>query len=268
MSPSGKIDHDIDWSAPWLAPVRNIGVQIASKANWRDELNRAAQCIDLRNHRDQPLRFVEQRALPAGESYEAFISQTGQVPTRDNLHDFFNALIWLTFPRIKSRLNALQAAQIARLGIGKSRGPARDAATLFDENAALLAVADTADGAALVDALRAHHWMEVFAHRREQFNQHAAVVLFGHAIMEKLVRPYKAITAHTVVCRVDPDFHKLPETKRTAILDELVSQQLAGHELYPSLFSPLPILGVPDWWPNQDIQFYADRDVFRPARQK
>ncbi len=268
MSQSGKIDQDVDWSVPWLAPVRAIGTQIANNTAWRDELNRVAQRIDLRNDRGLPIQFVLQQVLPVGESYEAFISQTGQVPTRDNLHDFFNALIWLTFPRIKSRLNALQSAQIARLGIGKSRGQARDAATLFDENAALLVVSDTDEGSALVDNLRAHHWNEVFVQRREQFNQHAEVVLFGHAIMEKLVRPYKAITAHTVVCRVDRDFHQLPLQERHVILDQLVARQLAEQDLLPNIFSPLPILGVPGWWPNQDIQFYADSGVFRPARQK
>jgi hypothetical protein len=49
------------------------------------------------------------------------------VPTRENLHDFFNGLVWQTFPLIKRELNALQAAQIAAAGVGKSRGPARDA---------------------------------------------------------------------------------------------------------------------------------------------
>ena len=56
----------------------------------------------------------------------------------DNLHDFFNGLCWLRFPQAKSRLNAIQAGEIARDGVGKQRGAVRDAATLFDENGALL----------------------------------------------------------------------------------------------------------------------------------
>ncbi len=58
-------------------------------------------------------RFVPQESLPEGTAYEEFISATGNVPTRDNLHDFFNGLVWQTFPLIKRELNALQAAQIA-----------------------------------------------------------------------------------------------------------------------------------------------------------
>ena len=47
---------------------------------------------------DTPVRFVPHESRPRGEAYEAFIARTGCVPTRDNLHDLFNALVWLTFP--------------------------------------------------------------------------------------------------------------------------------------------------------------------------
>ncbi|MFN7122209.1 MAG: DUF3025 domain-containing protein, partial [Hydrogenophaga sp.] len=33
-------------------------------------------------------------------------------------------------------------------------------------------------------------------------------------------------------------------------------------------FTPLPVLGVPGWWPaNEDAGFYADASVFRAPRQ-
>ena len=76
--------------------------------------------------------------MPRGTAYEQFIFEAGQVPTRENLHDFFNALCWMRFPRTKKRLNELQAAEIAAAGIQAVRGPVRDACTVFDENAALL----------------------------------------------------------------------------------------------------------------------------------
>ena len=32
-------------------------------------------------------------------------------------------------------------------------------------------------------------------------------------------------------------------------------------------FTPLPVLGVPGWWPaNEATGFYADAQVFRPLR--
>jgi hypothetical protein len=99
--------------------------KIANRSDWRVALNEQCIAMSLINHRELPLSFVDQATLPQDIAYEVFISETGKIPTRENLHDFFNALVWLSFPNIKRQLNALQAAQIARDGIGKSRGPAR-----------------------------------------------------------------------------------------------------------------------------------------------
>ena len=263
-----KIDQGVDWSAPWLAAVKAASVDIVAASDWRLALNTRVKALDLRNHLGHELRFIAQEQLPPGQSYEAHISATGEVPTRDNLHDFFNALVWLAFPRIKVRLNALQAAQIARLGVGQSRGAARDAATLFDENAALLAVADTPSGHALVHALHEHQWQQLFVQERAQFLTLAEPVLFGHALMEKLVNPYKAITAHTLVCWVEPAYFSLSASERRTVLDQQIALQLSEQLLLPSAFSPLPVLGVPGWWPDQHAEFYADSSVFRPKRQR
>jgi hypothetical protein len=222
--------------------------------------------MSLTNHNGMPLSFVDQSSLQEGMAYEAFISETGKVPTRENLHDFFNALVWLSFPRIKRQLNALQAAQIARDGIGKSRGPARDAATIFDENAALMVVSDTPQGKALVEALCNHQWLSAFIDQRNVFGEHAEVWLFGHALMEKLVKPYKAITAHLWVVTAAADYFSMSHSAKRAWLDAQVANDLTATELNTSRFTPLPVLGVPGWWPNQDREFYSDESVFRRKR--
>lgn len=222
--------------------------------------------LNLCNHQGLPLSFVPQSALPDGTAYEAFIGATGGVPTRDNLHDFFNGLVWLSFPRIKVQLNALQAAQIALAGVGKSRGAARDGATIFDENAALLVVRDSAEGAALVGALRGHQWRRAFVEMRALFGTQAQVWLFGHALMEKLVAPYKAITAHTVVVLAGDAYFALDHAAQQAWLDATVARQLAEQGLSTAAFTPLPVLGVPGWWQDQDDAFYDDTSVFRPKR--
>ena len=256
----------IDWSQPWYASVRGAAGRLSPQAHFRDEFNRQAAALGLRNHAGLPVSFIPQEALPEGAAYEEHIGATGCVPTRDNLHDFFNGLVWLTFPRIKVRLNALQAAQIAQDGVGKSRGPARDAATIFDENAALLVVRDCAAGHALVDALRGHRWQEAFIDRRASFGPDAQVWLFGHALMEKLVAPRKAITAHTRVVVAGDDFFALDHEGRRAWLDATVAQELAQQELSTADFTPMQALGIPGWWPQQDAAFYADATVFRPKR--
>jgi len=64
--------------------------------------------------------------------------------------------------------------------VQSTRGPVRDALTLFDENAVLLQAPD-----ALWDALQARDWPRLFVDARAQWAQ-ARVVLFGHALLEKL----------------------------------------------------------------------------------
>jgi hypothetical protein len=259
----------IDWSRPWYDAVRPAFERLALRANedFIGAFNRSAEALGLRNHAGLPLRFVPQDALPEGTAYEEFIGATGQVPTRDNLHDFFNGLVWQTFPLVKRQLNALQAAQIAQAGIGKSRGPARDAATIFDENAALLLVRDDSAGHALVDALRAHGWLSALFDQRALFGNDVRVCLFGHALMEKLVAPRKAITAHTLVIFASDDVLALDPDAQRAWIDAHVAGQLAGGGLTTAGFTPLPVLGVPGWWPGQDRDFYLDTTVFRPKRQ-
>ncbi|MFG5409680.1 DUF3025 domain-containing protein [Piscinibacter sakaiensis] len=110
-------------------------------------------------------------ARPRG--YEAWIAAERAVPTRDDLHDLFNGLVWLAFPALKWALNRRQASEIAGRGVGPRRGAWRDALTLFDE------------------------------------------------------------------------------------LDVAMA---------PPRHRPLPVLGVPGWWPaNADPAFYDDPAVFRPA---
>lgn len=257
----------IDWSRPWYASVRDAAATLALDGGGvTGQLCAQAALLNLCNHQGLPLSFVPQSALPEGTAYEQFIGATGCVPTRDNLHDFFNALVWLSFPLVKRQLNALQAAQIALAGVGKSRGPARDAATIFDENAALLVVRDNAGGHALVEALRGHQWRAAFVERRASFGADAQVWLFGHALMEKLVAPYKAITAHTRVVLAGDAYFALDHAGQRAWLDQRVARELAEQGLSNAGFTPLPVLGVPDWWPQQDETFYADATVFRPKR--
>ena len=258
----------IDWARPWYEAVRPAYEALGLEGEqFVDAFNRQAARLALRNHRDAPLSFVPQEALPEGTAYEAFISATGQVPTRDNLHDFFNGLVWQSFPLIKRELNALQAAQIEAAGdTTKARGPARDAATIFDENAALLVVRASSEGRALVDELRAHCWDAALFEKRAMFERDAQLWLFGHALMEKLVAPRKAITAHTRVLFAGDDYFGLDPDARRAWIDASLAATLRSEALHTSGFTPLPVLGVPGWWPGQDRDFYLDTAVFRPKR--
>jgi hypothetical protein len=179
------------------------------------------------------------------------------VPTRANLHDFFNALIFLHFPIAKAQLNRLQAATIAHDGVGAVRGPIRDAATLIDENAVLV-VTDRLD---IVDSLRDHDWPNLFQSRRSAWAGEVTVFAFGHALLHKLQRPYKGITAHAVHIALAPG----------SSLDQIDRCMAAGldERLTPHDLMPLPVLGIPGWCAqNENRDFYSDPVVFRPAKMR
>ncbi len=202
-----------------------------------------------------PLRFVPQSELPPGEAYEAYIFRSRQCPVREGLHDFFNGLCWLHFPQTKLRLNQLQAGQIAAAGVTSQRGPVRDALTLFDENAAILQAPP-----ALWQALEARDWQRLFVTLRPLWAQ-AQLLLFGHALLEKLVMPRKAVVAH--VYRVQASDLR----GALAGLDAPLAADLSAGRLATKPFAPLPVLGVPGWWPgNAQPDFYADTAVFRPPK--
>ena len=251
----------VDWQQPWLAPWHGeaaaVQAQLAGGASVADVLNSLHQqaALSAAAGRYMPRlipQFVPQAALPAGQAYEQFIFDTGQVPTRENLHDLFNGLCWLRFPETKRRLNALQGAQIAEAGVQPLRGAVRDALTVFDENAAFLSAPQP-----LWDALLARQWQRLFIDLRPLW-QEARLVLFGHALLEKLAHPRKPITAHVYRAQA-------PDGSLDA-LDHWAAGDLSAAKLAGKPFVPLPVLGVPGWWAkNEDFSFYDDGQVFRPA---
>jgi hypothetical protein len=241
---------NVDWQAPWYEPWRRPGEEVLRRVARGVPLHEA-----LNGQPGAPVRFVEASALPAGESYERHIFTSGDCPTRANLHDFFNGLCWLRLPQAKKRLNALQAGQIASAGVGAVRGPVRDAITVFDENGAVLAAP-----AALWEALLARDWQRLFVDLRPLWRD-ASLVVFGHALLEKLVTPRKDMTAH-VWASPSPG-------GSMAEVDGWLAAQFMPERLAAKPFTPLPVLGVPLWWPeNQNFSFYDDSLVFRTNGRK
>ena len=241
----------VDWSQPWLTAFKASGEAVAQVLASSLPLHQALNAAP-----GTATRFVPQQALPDGEAYEHFIFNTGQCPTRDNLHDFFNGLCWITFPQTKKKLNQLQAAEIAKAGVQPLRGAVRDALTVFDENAAFLIAPQP-----LWDALLARDWTMLFITLRPLWKE-AQLILFGHALLEKLVHPRKAVTAH--VYRAQPAMNSIATMNE---LDSWIAAGLSAEILAAKPFTPLPVLGVPGWWPdNENFSFYKDSQVFRPIQ--
>jgi hypothetical protein len=178
------------------------------------------------------------------------VFETGRVETRpDNLHDFFNALAWLAFPRTKARINALHAAEMAR-EFGR-RGRLRDLLTLFDEGGAIVQCEDRG----LVSMLTGFRWKELFWENRERVRAAMRIVVFGHAVLEKALEPWPGITCKAIMVPAggDPDVHA----------QAWLAQLEPGAT--PRSLAPLPIFGYPGWFPGSErAEFYDDARYFRP----
>jgi hypothetical protein len=214
----------------------------------------------------QPVRF-----RPAGElpdtPYEQRIHATGEVSTRpDSWHDLFNALVWARMPNIKVAMNARHCSG-SPVHTAGSRGPLRDAITLFDECGVIVASSHRE----FLEALARKEWKKVFRTRRALWNDGITVVITGHAMLEKLLDPYKSMTANALLIHTGHRIHSRPREARLAAVDAAVAANILENEMLnrPGCLSPLPLMGIPGWWTaaRQDEGFYTDLQVFRPPRE-
>lgn len=264
------------WRADFAAtaPFHHIAqlAEVLAGADWPTlrRLDSLAAARGLVNAAGLPVHFAAQHVRCGQWDYEAGILADGAVPSREgNWHDLLNALTWLAFPRAKAALNALQCGELGKrreVARGReltqrrevARGPLSDAATLFDESGLLLLGRDDE----LAGLLAARRWREAFVTRRQAW-QSVRVYVFGHAVLEKLLAPWPGITAKCLFLRAE----SLPEAGAPPDwLDAALAEAWGdGRVSRPADLFPLPVLGVPGWWPaNDDTAFYQDSKVFRP----
>lgn len=221
---------------PWLEGTRSL-----------QRLNALASDRDIRTESGKAVRFVPPE--PADPYYEIGVYESGRVATRpESLHDWFNALVWLAFPRAKARINALHARELPRDPNGR-RGPLRDLLTIFDEGGAIV----VCDDQELLALWRNAAWKTLFLEQRTRVLGAMRVVVFGHALMEQALDPRPGITCKAIV---------VPEGD----LDAGAAQWLADApaDASPKALLPLPVFGYPGWCERQDAAFYEDRRYFRP----
>lgn len=218
-----------------------------------------------------PIRFVPARAPVSGDfssQYEVRVFEAGEVHTRqDSWHDLFNALVWLAFPRTKAVLNRHHYEQMKARWGEKLRGTARDVLTLFDEGGIVVASCD----AALTVLLREFRWKELFWQRRGDVLNSMRFCVFGHAIYEKALQPYKGVTAKVLIVDVAPALFAEPPESQLAELDSRAADYFSDAKVLASThyLSPLPILGIPGWEAaNAYEQYYDDESQFRPRRTR
>jgi hypothetical protein len=209
----------------------------------------------IANIRNAPIRFVPSAADASAANYERSIAISGEIPTRENWHDLFNALAWASWPAAKAAISELHLRHIeASLG-SAARGPVRDALTLFDESGAVV-IGD----APMLDAIRGFRWREVFIERRYEWQSRTKVLLFGHALMEQMLNPRMGLTAKCVLLEPESAFSS-PDARLAACLFNDANIRS------PRELQPLPVLGIPGWDSrNESPDFYANTNYFRPGR--
>lgn len=217
---------------------------------------------------DHLTRFLPQSSLAEDASYyEEHIFSNGEIPTRDqNWHDYFNAMVWLQFPQTKSVINALHVKEINQQVSKKNRTRKRDALTLFDESGVIFVSRDVQ----LIDALKDHEWKELFWQKRDEWWQSISVYIFGHGLYEKALSPYIGMTANALALQVGDHFFEQERQLQINELDQILSSKLQKENLLetPHCLTPLPMLGVPDWWQeNNHEEFYNNQNYFRPKRK-
>ena len=109
--------------------------------------------------------------------------------------------------------------------------------------------------AAELDWERAVAWLYVPAVRPDRFTQAAAVADGVIIDLEDAVHPSRRAEARENLTRLEHEPLAAPVVVR---VNPPTSRD----------FAPLPVLGVPGWWPaNESPAFYADATVFRPGRR-
>jgi hypothetical protein len=208
--------------------------------------------FNYKNVNQQPLIFIAQDdSLPFPEmNYEERIFNHGLIATRPhNWHDFFNAMVWKTFPQTKSAINALHQQGILQQS-GPMRSRRRDLLTLFDESGVIIIAKKP-----ILELIKNHQWHALFVENKALWlNGSIQIKTFGHALFEKYRSPYIGLTAQALLF-----------DENIVELDGFLSHQLSQNHLLNSKaeLSPLPLLGIPQWHENQDDAFYANTQYFR-----
>lgn len=282
MKTNTKIDALVPWlpdfavGQPMYEPLLPLIGQFAQYREWPG-LDAYQQLLD---EQQQPIRLLSGQALKIvpqegkarhfADHYAPRIYMTGEVQTRTrNWHDFFQFLTWFIFPRTKALINAIHVPEArARLGQGSDpgrRSPVENMLSLFDEGGAVVLSSDTS----LLQLIRDFQWKELFWQRRDAVRETLQCITFGHAMYEKGLMPYLGMTANCILIEVEHGFFGRAMTERLAWLDEQLAGVFERGDQYrkPKDLSPFPILGMPDWDPdNGHGAYYDNTGYFRPGR--
>ncbi|RYZ58628.1 MAG: DUF3025 domain-containing protein [Proteobacteria bacterium] len=188
-------------------------------ADWPSpkEWQEAAESKQIWEAIDQQLSFTpeiklgqrakrKQKDAPPGRSYEASIVEKSEIPTRiANLHDFFNALIWINFPLGKYHLHR-RAYEIQtawwQTHDRQKRCPLLDRMTCFDEGGIVFDLPENLERGPVEALIQSRDdeakklLVECYA---ERFS------FFGHGMMEVMMKGKSNIHAACIILDPGPE---------------------------------------------------------------
>jgi hypothetical protein len=272
-------EPDFLFRSALFEPLQPLAHRIGTGASGWPELADYQTWLDqsvgpLRSQGGAPIRFVEQAPKPTrvDDGYEPRIYLKGEVQTRtENWHDFFQVLVWCSFPRTKLAVNARHYEAIARRTatrpVHSQRTPIENALTQFDECGAVVLASDPS----LLELVRDFRWKDLFWGRRDSVKRHMRCLIFGHALYEKALTPYPGMTAHCVLLTVENALFARPWPIQLAYVDRKLHESFQSPPSIqtPQDLAPFPLLGYPGWVPeNQQEAYYDNTDYFRPGRRR
>jgi len=194
------------------------------------------------------------------DQYEPRVYLKKELQTRtENWHDFFNALVWLSFPNTKKTLNSLHFDSASNRKPGTNRSTLENRITQFDECGAVI----ISSNKRLLELIRNHQWKELFIENKDSFASEIKCVIFGHAIFEKALTPYIGMTCHCILIEDSNLLEEVQEANYTGLdlyLSDLWQDEISVN---PRRFNALPVLGIPGYWSDQSISFYNNEKYFR-----
>jgi hypothetical protein len=255
--------------SPIFDSIRDVSVPFSTLSSWPTLQQFAGEFRkrNIQSYANKPVHPVEQAGAPEKfeDHYESRIYLAGELQTRlENWHDYFNAMCWLQFPKIKSALNVLHFENSKIRKVGSNRSPLENAITLFDECGAVI----VADDDSLLEMIREHDWKELFWSNKALFGKHIQCYVFGHAMHEKSLMPYIGMAAHSVMLNQGSDFFQKKYVEQLKDIDRIVADLWINKKIEkPKDMQPFPLLGVPGWWhEKQDEVFYSNDEYFRGRR--
>jgi len=147
--------------SPMFASLTKAATYFSHCTDWPGlaDYNAMAKSFDLRNASGYALDFVAAKPKPRGRlrrqvaqatqlPYEERIYQKAEVSTRlGSWHDFFNALVWATYPKTKAALNQRQHAVSCQTLV---RGREQDRLAMFDEGGLICLQTPSSEASVLV----------------------------------------------------------------------------------------------------------------------